>query len=335
MAGQQQSILTVGLGNNGGTFSGTIQNSSPNGNLALCHYRQRDAVSQRQQHLHRRHDARGRRVELHDLGIGAGNITFTGGTLQYGADNTQDVSGQIVGSTAPIVIDTNGATVAFAGNLASSNSGGLTKLGTGMLTLSGSSGYSGTTRIAGGTLQLGTGNPNALPGGAVTANAGVLDLNGNSPTISSLSGAAGVITNSTGPVANLTLNQTTSTTFGGSLTDGNGGLGLTLNGSGMLTLTGVNTYSFTTAINAGVLKAGAANALAPYSDVVVTGGTLDASIGPQSINSLTVGGVGALNLTIGSVLTTNNLNSVNDLFGGTLNLFGATASGGAVDYVRG
>ena len=37
--------------------------------------------------------------------------------------------------------------------------------------------------------------------------------------------------------------------------------------------------------------------------------------------------VGALNLTIGSVLTTNNANFMNDSFGGTLNLSGATASG--------
>ena len=101
-----------------------------------------------------------------------------------------------------------------------------------------------------------------------------------------------------------------------------------MNGSGMLTLTGVNTYSFPTTINAGVLKAGVPSAFA-HSDVVVTSGTLDASIGPQSINSLTMGGAGALNLTIGSLLTTNNLNSINNLFGGTLNLFlsGGTSGG--------
>ena len=42
-----------------------------------------------------------------------------------------------------------------------------------------------------------------------------------------------------------------------------------------------------------------------------------------------MGGAGALNLTIGSLLTTNNLNSINNLFGGTLNLFlsGGTSGG--------
>ena len=82
-------------------------------------------------------------------------------------------------------------------------------------------------------------------------------------TVGSLSGAAGTITNSTGPQATLTVNQSTSSTFGGALTDGGGGLSLTMNGSGMLTLTGTNTYSFPTTINAGVLRAGAPNAFAP------------------------------------------------------------------------
>ena len=39
------------------------------------------------------------------------------------------------------------------------------------------------------------------------------------------------------------------------------------------------------------------------------------------MNSLTVGSAGAFNLTIGSLLTTNNLDSIDDLFGGTLNLY--------------
>ena len=197
--------------------------------------------------------------------LGTGGITFAGGTLQYGANNTQDVSGQIVGSTAPIAIDTNGATVAYTGNLAGSNSGGLTKLGAGMLTLSGTNTYSGTTMVSGGTLQLGTSDPNALPGGALSVRDGVLDLNGNTVSVSRLSGsgATGIITNSAGSQATLTTTQTGSSNFGGSLRDGNGGLGLTLNGSGMLTLTGVNTYSFPTTINAGVLRAGAADAFAP------------------------------------------------------------------------
>ena len=337
VAGYGTSVLTVGNGNASGSFSGTIQNSTPNGgpNGGMAVVKTGSGT----QYLSGTGTYLGGTIlnggvlnftALAVPLLSSTSVTFNGGTLQYAAGNTLDVSPFIapIAAGQAALIDTNGNNVAFGTGL--SGTGGLTKLGAGLLTLNGSNTYLGTTRVAGGTLQLGTSNPNALPGGAVTANNGFLDLNGNNPTIgilsSSPSAAGGIITNSSNTQATLTLNQTTATTFGGTLQDGSGGLNLTLNGSGMLTLTGTNTYSFATTINAGVLKAGAANVFAPHSDVVVTGGTLDASIGPQSINLLTMSGAGALNLTIGSVLTTNNL-VVNNLFGGTLNLSGATASG--------
>ena len=62
---------------------------------------------------------------------GGGNITFGGGTLQYSASNNRDYSGRIVGSSGPISIDTNGVNVTFASGLAGSNTGGLTKIGSG------------------------------------------------------------------------------------------------------------------------------------------------------------------------------------------------------------
>ena len=166
----------------------------------------------------------------------------------------------------------------------------------------------------------------------MAANGGFLDLNGNSVTVSSLSGAAGTITNSTGPQATLTLNQTTATTFGGTLQDGGGGLYLTKNGSGMLTLTGVNTYSFATTINAGVLEAGAADTFAPNSSVCVTGGTLDATNSPQSIYALSVGTAGAVNLAIGNVLTTNV--GGNDSVRRHVELVRRHRGWGATDYLR-
>ena len=85
---------------------------------------------------------------------GGGNITFNGGTLQYSASSSQDCSAQIVGSTAPIAIDTNGANVTYGSSLAGSNSGGLTKIGSGVLTLSAAETYRGPTVISGGVLKL-------------------------------------------------------------------------------------------------------------------------------------------------------------------------------------
>ncbi len=333
MAGYGASVLTVGNGGNGGAFSGAIQNSGPNGSVAVVKTGSGTQYLSGVGTYTGGTTLSGGVLNFSASALGTGSVTFSGGTLQYASGNTQDVSPAVasIGSGQAAKIDTNGNSVFFGSGL--SGNGGLTKLGSGMLTLNAANSYLGTTTVSGGTLQLGTGIPGALPGGAVTANGGFLDLNGNSVTVSSLSSsptaAGGTITNSAAAQVTLTLNQTTSSTFGGSLTDGAGGLYLTMNGSGMLTLTGVNTYSYTTAINAGVLKAGAPSVFAPHSDVVVTGGTLDASNSPQSINSLTMGGAGALNLTIGSLLTTNNLHSINNLFGGTLNLYlsGGTSGG--------
>ena len=102
---------------------------------------------------------------------GGGNITFGGGTLQYSAANTQDYSSRIVGSTGPVSIDTNGQNIGFGSTLASSNSAGLTKLGTGTLTLAASQNYSGGTIVSGGVLKLGTGAA-GVPISGVTAVSG-------------------------------------------------------------------------------------------------------------------------------------------------------------------
>ena len=69
---------------------------------------------------------------------------------------------------------------------------------------------------------------------------GVLDLNANSIGVPSLSGSAGVITDSYGSgsgTTTLTVNQAGSTTFGGALVDGpHNLLALTVSVNGMLTL---------------------------------------------------------------------------------------------------
>lgn len=91
------------------------------------------------------------------LGIGTGNnILFLGGTLQYSANNTTDYSNRF-GTTAnqALSIDTNGQNVTFASKFSPSSGGTLTKLGTGVLTLSSSSSiFSGGTTITAGTLLL-------------------------------------------------------------------------------------------------------------------------------------------------------------------------------------
>ena len=117
-------------------------------------------------------------LSLANLGAlaGGGNITFAGGTLQSSSNNNQDYSANIPGSTGLIAIDTNGVNITFASGLAGNNRGGLNKIGSGVLTLAASNGYSGTTTITGGTLQMGNGGNGASIGGtsAVINNASLI-----------------------------------------------------------------------------------------------------------------------------------------------------------------
>ena len=95
-----------------------------------------------------------------------------------------------------------------------------------------------------------------------------------------------------------------------------------------MTLGGANTYTGGTTITAGTLKAGAANTLSPNSAVTISGGTLDVTGFAQTVNSLTVGSLGSLNLTIGNLLTSSGPASLS----GSLNLFGS--SGGTADLMN-
>ena len=142
-----------------------------------------------------------------------GNIGFSGGTLQFSASNTTDYSARISSGTSAsaVAIDTNSQTVTFATGFSSGQSGGLTKLGAGTLTLSGASSNTGTTTVAAGTLKLG--NSSALSTGNLAVNAGTLDLAGFNTATTLLSGN-GTISNSSAVDSTVTLN------LGASIADG-------------------------------------------------------------------------------------------------------------------
>jgi len=99
-------------------------------------------------------------VSAHQSALaGGGNITFGEGHVQFSAFNTNDDAARIANSVLGAMgIDTNNQDVTFAGNLAASDTAGLTKLGLGTLTLSGSNSYTGVTTLAAGTINLGGGN---------------------------------------------------------------------------------------------------------------------------------------------------------------------------------
>ncbi len=179
----------------------------------------------------------------------SGPTTISGGTLQLGTGIVgQDgsiASTSGVDDEAALVYNIAGSrTVSYA----ISGSGSVTKAGSGSVQLAGVNGYTGGTTVQNGLLQLG--NASALGTGGVAANGGTLDLASFSVSVPSFSGAAGVVSNSvTSTSATLSVNQPIATTFGGSINDGAGQVGLVLQGSSTLTLSGTNSYTGGTTVN--------------------------------------------------------------------------------------
>jgi len=183
----------------------------------------------------------------------SGTITFGGGALQFSASNTTDYSSRIANSTAgAIAIDTNGQSVSF-GALGSSNTGGLTKSGSGTLTLTGNNTYTGNTAVNSGTLALNSSGALADSVAVNVATGATFSISGitaSSETIGSISG-----TSSSSVVLgakNLTAGGNNSSTSFAGVISGSGG-SLTKAGSGILTLGGSNTYTGSTTVSAGTL----------------------------------------------------------------------------------
>ena len=142
-------------------------------------------------------------------------------------------------------VDTNGNDATLGGAIG--GMGGLTKIGSGILTLSGASNYSGATLINAGTLQAGAMNALSQNSAFTLASGATLDLDGFDNTTGSLAGGGSV----TLGTATLTAGgDGTSTDFSGAI-DGTGGLVKT--GAGTLTLTGTNSYTGPTTVAAGTL----------------------------------------------------------------------------------
>src|SRR5262249_37746056 len=152
---------------------------------------------------------------------------------------------------------------------APANVGGLTikdSTGTtGTVVLSGNNSYSGATTLDSGTLKAGSATA-LSQNSAFTVNLGTtLDLNGFSNTIGSLANGAaggGTVTNNGASDATLTAGgDNSSTVFSGAIQDGaTNKLALTKTGTGTMTLSGNNTYSGATVVDAGTLAAGSATA---------------------------------------------------------------------------
>ncbi|WAW10034.1 autotransporter-associated beta strand repeat-containing protein [Oxalobacter vibrioformis] len=127
----------------------------------------------------------------------------------------------------------------------------LTKSGGGTLTLSEVNGYTGTTTVNGGILQLGTKNNVIATSSAVTVNAGgTLELlDSTNQTVNKL-GGAGNITLGGGTLTANNATTSDSTTFSGAI---NGAGGLSKTGAGTLTLNGTGSSVGNVMVSGGTL----------------------------------------------------------------------------------
>ena len=238
------------------------------------------------------------------------DITFAGGTLQWAAGNSEDVSAGI----APLptgqiaILDTNGNDVTLAGVL--SGPGGLTKLGEGTLTLTAANTFRGVTTIDGGVLAVGTASGTdslALQYSILNYDncGGSLDVGAmTSVTLGGLEGGQDlVLENDNGDALALFVGghyddtvQTVlrSTTYSGVLS---GSGSLTKIGPQVMTLAGVNTYTGGTVIAGGVLQLGADGVLPTnlplqIGDPNLSSGTLDLNGHNLTLSGLFTGAEG-------------------------------------------
>ncbi|QDT84252.1 LamG-like jellyroll fold domain-containing protein [Gimesia chilikensis] len=208
------------------------------------------------------------------LDLGSFDETVAQFTLE---DGTVIATGGILTSQSDLDLRSGSVKAQLNGN-------NLIKNGSGTVILDALNGYTGSTTVNDGTLQLA--QSNAIPNTSsvnLTSATSVLDLNGFSVSLTSLTGTGSVQLG--GPAGSLTLNQaiSTSATFAGDIS-GDGSL--TIAGAGEVILSGSSTFTGATNVQDGVLKV--EGTLATSEVIVATGATLGGSgsiSAPVTINA--------------------------------------------------
>ncbi len=207
------------------------------------------------------------------------SVTFDDSTLV----RTINIS---AGGVAPSTVEFQHNTKSYTFNGDSIVSPGtLTLNGTAPVTLNNATSFAAGITVNAGTLNIGA------SGSLAPAPLAINNLNTNNPqtavvvnlsspqTVTSLSGSLAIPTSGVNTIVlnlngTLTVNQSTSTTFAGTIS---GNAGLIKEGTGTLTLTELNNYAGPTTVNGGVLRSSApagisTSALPPRQPVIVNSG---------------------------------------------------------------
>jgi autotransporter-associated beta strand protein len=279
------------------------------------------------------------------LALGA-NATYTGvttiaaGTLAFGVGATGGTAGMVIGDIANsgLVLFNRSDSIVYSSTI--SGSGGIEKAGSGELTLNGVQVYGGSTTFTAGTMRVISAG--SIGSGSFVFNGGRFTTSGNSAlsfanellfTGSSSFGDtnasyAGALTFSGDGVltGNRSVTIDSPVTMSGVLS---GTYGLTKAGNALLTLSGVNTYSGATNVNAGTLSLSGTVASTVLS--VASGATLNAQNGSVIPTAAAVTANGLVNLLNSAVtlqtllgngtvaLNTTDLTLSNGTFGGGIN----------------
>ena len=243
--------------------------------------------------------------------VGGGN-SFTSSELSEIITNGTATTGFRSGSF--LGLDTTGTNFVFSGNLANPNGGsnalGLTLLGNGTLDLSGSNSYSGGTLIQSGTLALGS--TNALGSGTVNLNGGTLDLTSQTNVANNLTLTKGILTNGSYNIGSVTL---LSGTVASSLI---GSSSLTINTAGKnILLSGSNSYTGPTVIQAGTVEFGGTQALYDGNTNVWNG---NLTVSSNATTIFTIGGSNAFTSANLDQLVTNSTATTGFLNGSSLGI---------------
>jgi autotransporter-associated beta strand protein len=208
-----------------------------------------------------------------------GNTTVVNGTLQVGDGGNSGTLG-----TGGVSLTNANSTLAFNRNdtvtiaNAISGAGGVTQAGSGTTVLTGANTYSGTTTISAGTLQIGDA--------------------GATGTLGTGSGTPGSVSIASG--STLAFNRSDTLTVANALS----GAGTIRQDGGTTILTGVNTLTGQTIVNAGTLRIGTGSSIGS-GDLAINGGTLD--LNGQTVSTGALSGLGGtLDLNGGSFTTTSN-----------------------------